>query len=114
MLKIESEKNLERKLNQLKKNKMTEQEANDILHEKYPQGYIRYNDLGRKSHTNRAVIVCFTEHGKDYRYTGGYESVLITLGCMEPVIYERPYKLENNIFINAVREAGSKNSLQTN
>ncbi len=34
--------------NQLKQNIMTEKEANDILHEKYPQGYIRYNDLGRK------------------------------------------------------------------
>ena len=83
--------------------KMTEKEANKILQEKYPQGYIRYNDLGRKSHTNRAVLVSFTEHGKGCRYTGGYESVLIQLGCMEPVIYERTYKLEDNMFINAMK-----------
>ena len=78
---------------------MTEKEANDILQEKYPNGYIRYNDMGRKSHTNRVVIVCFTEHGKDYRYSGGYESVLIQLGCMEaPPPIERTYKYEDNIF----------------
>ena len=82
---------------------MTEKEANKILQEKYPQGYIRYNDLGRKTHSNRVVLVSFTEHGKDYRYTGGYESVLIKLGCLEPVIFERTYKLENNMFINAIR-----------
>ncbi len=88
---------------------MTEKEANDILHEKYPQGYIRYNDLGRKSHTNRAVIVCFTEHGKDYRYSGSYADALISLGCMEPIKYETIYRSDDynpktdNMFINAMR-----------
>lgn len=83
---------------------MTEKEANAILQKKYPKGYIRYNDLGRKSNTNRVVIVTFTQHGKDYRYTGGYASVLIQLGCMEaPPPIERTYKLENNMFINAIK-----------
>ena len=27
---------------------MTEKEANTIFNKKYPQGYIRYNDLGEK------------------------------------------------------------------
>ena len=88
---------------------MTEKEANSILQKKYPQGYIRYNDLGRKSNTNRVVIVTFTEHGKDYRYTGGFESVLIKLGCMEPVKYETIYTSDynpktDNMFINAIKK----------
>ena len=87
---------------------MTQKEANNILQEKYPEGYIRYNDLGRKSNTNRVVIVTFTEHGKDYQYKGGFESVLIKLGCMEPVIYETIYTSDynpktDNMFINAVK-----------
>lgn len=87
---------------------MTEQEANSILQKKYPQGYIRYNDLGRKSNTNRVVIVTFTAHGKDYRYTGGFESVLIKLGCLEPVKYETIYTSDynpktDNMFINAIK-----------
>ena len=83
---------------------MTEKEANAILNKKYPQGYIRYNDLGRKSNTNRVVIVCFTEHGKDYQYSGSYADALIRLGCMEaPPAIERTYKLENNMFINAMK-----------
>ena len=84
---------------------MTEKEANNILNEKYPEGYIRYNDLGRKSHTNRVVIVSFTQHGKDYQYKGSYDDVLIRLGCMEaPPAIERTYKLENNMFINAIKK----------
>lgn len=78
---------------------MTQKEANAILCQKYPQGYIRYIDLGRKSNTNRVVVVTFTKHGNDYRYEGGFESVLVRLGCMKPTpIPERSYKLENNIF----------------
>jgi hypothetical protein len=78
---------------------MTQKQANDILSQKYPQGYIRYIDLGRKSNTNRIVVVTFTAHGKDYRYDGGFESVLVRLGCMEATpAPERTYNLEDNIF----------------
>ena len=84
---------------------MTQKEANDILHTKHPQGYIRYNDLGRKSNTNRVVIVTFTEHGKDYQYAGSYADALIRLGCMEaPPAPERTYELKNNMFINAIKK----------
>jgi hypothetical protein len=78
---------------------MTEKQANDILCKKYPEGYIRYIDAGRKSHTNRVVVVTFTEHGKDYRYEGGFETVLVRLGCMKSApAPERTYNLEDNIF----------------
>lgn len=78
---------------------MTQKEANAILCEKYPEGYIRYIDLGRKSHSNKSVVVTFTAHGKDYRYEGGFETVLVRLGCMKPVpAPERTYNLEDNIF----------------
>ena len=78
---------------------MTQKEANDILNKKYPEGYIRYLDLGRKSHSNKSVAVTFTEHGKDYRYDGGFESVLVRLGCMKAApTPERTYEYEKNIF----------------
>lgn len=78
---------------------MTEKEANKILQEKYPQGYIRYSDIGSKANTNRVILVSFTAHGKDYRYEGGFESVLVRLGCMKPTpMPERSYNLEDNIF----------------
>ena len=78
---------------------MTQKEANNILKKKHPQGYIRYSDIGRKAHINIVVLVSFTQHGKDYRYKGSYESVLIKLGCMEAPIFESTYKPENNIFL---------------
>ena len=80
---------------------MTQKEANGILCQKYPKGYIRYIDLGRRSHSNESVVVTFTEHGKDYRYKGSFETVLVKLGCMEYTYAPpaRSYSPEDNIFL---------------
>ena len=78
---------------------MTQKKANGILCQKYPKGYIRYIDLGRRSHSNESVVVTFTEHGKDYTYKGSYETVLVRLGCMKAApTPERSYNPEDNIF----------------